>query len=48
MPGGRGEDERNVFAEEMIAMRNQRGWKQEELAAKMIVSTSTIEKIEYG
>ena len=24
MPGGRGEDERNMFAEELIAMRNQR------------------------
>lgn len=46
MPGGRGEDERNVFAEEMIAMRNQRGWTQGELAAKMFVSTSTIANIE--
>jgi hypothetical protein len=35
MPGGRGEDERNMFAEELIAMRNQRGWAQEEIAAKM-------------
>jgi transcriptional regulator with XRE-family HTH domain len=56
MPGGRGEDdrskrgedERNVFAEEMIAMRNQRGWTQEELAAKMLVSTSTVANIECG
>ncbi len=57
MAGGRGEDdrgkrgeedERNVFAEEMIAMRGQRGWTQEELAAKMIVSTSTIANIESG
>jgi transcriptional regulator with XRE-family HTH domain len=48
MPGGRGEDERNVFAEEMIAMRNQRGWTQEETAAHMLVSTSTIANIESG
>jgi transcriptional regulator with XRE-family HTH domain len=48
MPGGRGEDERNVFAEELIAMRNQRGWTQEETAAKMLVSTSTIANIESG
>ena len=48
MPGGRGDDERNMFAEEMIAMRNQRGWTQEELAAKMLVSTSTIANIESG
>jgi transcriptional regulator with XRE-family HTH domain len=48
MPGGRGEDERNMFAQEMIAMRNQRGWTQEETAAKMLVSTSTIANIETG
>jgi transcriptional regulator with XRE-family HTH domain len=48
MPNGRGEDDRSMFAEEMIAMRNQRGWTQEELAAKMIVSTSTIANIESG
>lgn len=48
MAGGRGEDERNMFAEEMIAMRNQRGWTQEELAGKMLVSTSTIANIESG
>ena len=48
MPGGRGDDERNMFAEEMIAMQNQRGWTQEELAAKMLVSTSTIANIESG
>ena len=48
MPGGRGEDERSMFAEELIAMRSQRGWTQEELAAKMIVSTSTIANIESG
>src|SRR5580704_18353722 len=49
MPGGRGEDdERSMFAEEMIAMRNQRGWTQEELAAQMLVSTSTIANIESG
>lgn len=48
MPGGRGDDERNMFAEEMIAMRSQRGWTQEELAAKMLVSTSTIANIESG
>jgi transcriptional regulator with XRE-family HTH domain len=56
MPGGRGaddrsksgDDKRNVFAEEMIAMRNQRRWTQEDLAAKMIVSTSTIANIESG
>jgi transcriptional regulator with XRE-family HTH domain len=48
MPGGRGEDERNMFAQEMIAMRNQRGWTQEETAAKMLVSTSTIANIESG
>jgi transcriptional regulator with XRE-family HTH domain len=49
MPGERGEDdERSVFAEEMIAMRNQRRWTQEDLAAKMLVSTSTIANIETG
>jgi transcriptional regulator with XRE-family HTH domain len=51
VPGGRGERdeaERNMFAEEMIAMRNQRGWTQEELAAKMLVSTSTVANIESG
>jgi transcriptional regulator with XRE-family HTH domain len=49
MPGVRGEDdERSVFAEELIAMRNQRGWTQEETAAKMLVSTSTIANIESG
>jgi transcriptional regulator with XRE-family HTH domain len=37
-----------MFAEEMIAMRNQRGWTQEELAARMLVSTSTIANIESG
>ena len=48
MPGGRGEDERNMFAEELIAMRNQRGRTQEETAAKMLVSASTIANIESG
>lgn len=49
MASGRGEDnERSVFAEELIAMRNQRGWTQEEAAAKMIVSTSTVANIESG
>jgi transcriptional regulator with XRE-family HTH domain len=48
MTGGRGEDERSVFAEELIAMRNQRGWTQEETAAHMLVSTSTIANIESG
>jgi len=50
MPGGRGEDddERSMFAAEMIAMRNQRGLTQEELAARMLVSTSTIANIESG
>ena len=45
---GRGEDERNMFAEELIAMRKQRGWTQEETAAKMLVSASTIANIESG
>ena len=49
MPNGRGEDdERSMFAEELIAMRNQRGWTQEETAAKMLVSTSTIANVESG
>jgi transcriptional regulator with XRE-family HTH domain len=49
MASGRGEDnERSVFAEELIAMRNQRGWTQEETAAKMLVSTSTIANVESG
>ena len=49
MPDGRGEDdERNMFAAELIAMRNQRGWTQEETAAHMLVSTSTIANIESG
>lgn len=49
--GRRGEDEgkeRNPFAAEMIAMRKQRGWTQEDLAAKMVVSVSTISNIESG
>jgi transcriptional regulator with XRE-family HTH domain len=37
-----------MFAEELIAMRNQRGWTQEDTAAKMLVSTSTIANIETG
>jgi transcriptional regulator with XRE-family HTH domain len=49
MPGGRGEDdERSMFAAELIAMRSQRGWTQEETAAQMLVSTSTIANIESG
>jgi transcriptional regulator with XRE-family HTH domain len=49
MTGGRGEDdERSMFAAELIAMRNQRGWTQEETAAHMLVSTSTIANIESG
>jgi transcriptional regulator with XRE-family HTH domain len=49
MPGGRSEgDPRNMFAEELIAMRSQRGWTQEELAAKMLVSPSTVANIESG
>jgi transcriptional regulator with XRE-family HTH domain len=48
MPSGRGEDDRSMFAEELIAMRSQRGWTQEETAAKMLVSTSTIANIESG
>ena len=49
MPGGRGEDdERNVFAVELIAMRKQRGWTQENLAAEMLVSISTVANIESG
>ncbi len=57
MAGGRGEDdrgklgeddERNPFAAEMVAMRKQRGWTQEDLAAKMLVSVSTISNIESG
>jgi transcriptional regulator with XRE-family HTH domain len=57
MVGGRGEDERgngeeedgrNPFAAEMIAMRKQRGWTQEDLAAKMVVSVSTVSNIESG
>jgi transcriptional regulator with XRE-family HTH domain len=55
--GGRGGDEqgrggedaeRNPFAVEMIAMRKQRGWTQDDLAAKMLVSGSTISNIESG
>lgn len=48
MPGGRGEDKRDMFAEKLIAMRNQRGWTQEETAAKMLVSAFTIADIESG
>lgn len=48
MPSGRGGDDRNMFAAEMIAQRKQRGWTQEELAAKMFVSTSTVGNIESG
>jgi len=55
--GGRGGDERggtgdegarNPFAVEMIAMRKQRGWTQDDLAAQMLVSVSTISNIESG
>ena len=57
MAGGRGGDERggtgdegarNPFAVEMIAMRKQRGWTQDDLAAQMLVSVSTISNIESG
>jgi transcriptional regulator with XRE-family HTH domain len=44
----RSEDGRSVFAAEMIAMRKQRGWTQEKLAAEMLVSTSTVANIEAG
>ena len=55
MTGGRGEDgrgklggddERNPFAAEMVAMRKQRGWTQEDLAGHMLVSASTVANIE--
>jgi transcriptional regulator with XRE-family HTH domain len=57
MSGGRGEDERtkrgdqderSMFAEELIAMRKQRGWSQGDLAGHMLVSSSTIANIESG
>ncbi len=57
MSGGRGEDERSkrgdedersMFAEELIAMRKQRSWSQADLAAKMLVSISTVANIEAG
>jgi transcriptional regulator with XRE-family HTH domain len=57
MSGGRGEDERakrgdqderSMFAEELIAMRKQRGWSQGDLAGNMLVSISTIANIESG
>jgi transcriptional regulator with XRE-family HTH domain len=37
-----------MFAQERVAMRRQRGWNQEVLAAKMIVSSSTVANIESG
>lgn len=40
------DSERNPFAQEMIAQRHQHGWSQEELAAQMFVSKSTISNIE--
>lgn len=40
------DDDRNLFAQEMRAMRKQRGWSQEVLAAKMLVSPSTVSNIE--
>ena len=46
MSGRLDHEDRNDFAQEMIAMRHQRGWNQEELAAKMIVSRSTVTNIE--
>lgn len=46
MSGGLNDEDRNDFAREMIAMRHQRGWTQEVLAAKMIVSKSTVTNIE--
>jgi transcriptional regulator with XRE-family HTH domain len=48
MPDRSGEDDRSMFAEELIAMRSQRHWTQEETAAKMLVSPSTISNIESG
>lgn len=48
MTGGLADDDRSSFAQEMIAMRKQRGWNQEALAARMIVSSSTIANIESG
>ena len=53
MVGGRGEDdrgklgeddERNPFAAEMVAMRKQRGWTQEDLAAKMVVELPRVSR----
>lgn len=40
------DSERNPFAQEMIAQRAARGWSQEDLAAQMFVSKSTISNIE--
>lgn len=46
MSGRLDDEDRNSFAQEMIAMRRQRGWSREDLAAKMFVSPSTISNIE--
>ena len=47
MPGGRGEDnERSMFAEELIAMRKQRGWTQEELAARVHVAERILDIVD--
>jgi transcriptional regulator with XRE-family HTH domain len=48
MPAGRGDEDRKLFADELRAMRNQRGWTQEELAAKIGFSAATVSNIEAG
>lgn len=42
------EDDRRLFAEELKAMRAQRGWTLEELAAKMNFSRTTVVNMESG
>jgi transcriptional regulator with XRE-family HTH domain len=48
MPSRYSEEDRKLFAEELKAMRIQRGWTQEELAQKINFSSSTVSNIESG
>src|SRR6266498_1412248 len=47
-PGLRDADERNLIAEEIRALRDQRGWSQQELAERIQFSLSTVKHLETG
>jgi transcriptional regulator with XRE-family HTH domain len=47
-PGLRDADERNLIAEEIRALRDQRGWSQQDLAERIQFSLSTVKHLETG